>query len=107
MEHVHPIVLPSGRLTNGSDDLSVGEFESLRSLVYKLAWVGKETRPEASGTASILAQHLKAPTLNDVRMANKMVKLLRSTTAQTMTIWKHDVDSFLFCLSERQWQHRC
>ena len=26
-------------------------------LVYKISWVAKESRPEASGSASILAQH--------------------------------------------------
>eukprot|EP00959_Pyramimonas_sp_CCMP1952_P143379 3001656-Pyramimonas_sp.AAC.1 len=32
-----------------------GEVTAFRSLVYKLQWVGRETRAEAAGTASILA----------------------------------------------------
>ena len=33
-----------------------------------------ESRPEASGSASILAQHLKAPTVSDVLIANRVVR---------------------------------
>ena len=35
-----------------------------------------ESRPEASGSASTLAQHLKAPTVSDVLIANRVVKFL-------------------------------
>ena len=34
------------------------EFDALRSAIYKLSWVGKESRPEASGVASLLAGRL-------------------------------------------------
>ena len=66
------------------------EFNQLRSLVYKISWVAKESRPEASGSASILAQHLKAPTVSDVLIANRLVKFIRSSASQCLTIWRHD-----------------
>ena len=70
--------------------LSLDEFNQLRSLVYKISWVAKECRPEASGSASILAQHLKAPTVSDVLIANRVVKFLRSSASQCLTICRHD-----------------
>ena len=69
--------------------LTNGEFKDLRSLVYKLHWVAKETRPEASGTASVLAQRLHLAKVKDVLAANKMVKMLRSCAAQSITTWRH------------------
>ena len=62
----------------------------MNSLVCKISWVAKESRPEASGSASILAQHLKAPTVSDVLIANRVVKFLRSSASQCLTIWRHD-----------------
>ena len=50
----------------------------------------RKVDPEASGSASILAQHLKAPTVSDVLIANRVVKFLRSSASQCVTIWRHD-----------------
>ena len=50
----------------------------------------RKVDPEASGSASILAQHLKAPTVSDVLIANRVVKFLRSFASQCLTIWRHD-----------------
>ena len=66
------------------------EFNQLRSLVCKISWVAKESRPEASGSASILAHHLKAPTVSDVLIACRVVKFLRSSSLHCLTIWRHD-----------------
>ena len=74
--------------------LSLDEFNQLRSLVYKISWVAKESRPEASGSASILAQHLKALTVSDVLIANRVVKFLRSSASQCLTIRRHDPKNF-------------
>ena len=54
------------------------------------SWIAKGSRPEASGSASILAQHLKAPTVSDVLIANRVVKFLRSSASQCLPIWRHD-----------------
>eukprot|EP00959_Pyramimonas_sp_CCMP1952_P203057 4246632-Pyramimonas_sp.AAC.1 len=62
-----------GRLGLKKTPLTPAEFKSLRSLIYKLNWVGRETRPEAAGAASILASRLKNATTGDVTIANRMV----------------------------------
>ena len=59
LEKLHPVLLREKQQKDRK--LSLDEFNQLRSLVYKISWVAKESRPEASGSASILAQHLKAP----------------------------------------------
>eukprot|EP00959_Pyramimonas_sp_CCMP1952_P075092 1568928-Pyramimonas_sp.AAC.1 len=61
-----------GRLARKDSPLEHSEFKALRSLVYKFNWVGRETRPEAAGVASILASRLKAPTTGDVSLANRL-----------------------------------
>ena len=88
LEKLHPVLLREKQQKDRK--LSQDEFNQLRSLVYKISWVAKESRPEASGSASILAQHLKAPTVSDVFIANRVVKFLRSSASQCLTIWRHD-----------------
>ena len=88
LEKLHPVLLREKQQKDRK--LSLDEFNQLRSLVYKISWVAKESRPEASGSASIVAQHLKAPTVSDVLIANRVVKFLRSSASQCLTIWRHD-----------------
>ena len=88
LEKLHPVLLQEKQQKDRR--LSLDEFNQLRSLVYKISWVAKESHPEASGSASILAQHLKAPTVSDVLIANRVVKFLRSSASQCLTIWRHD-----------------
>ena len=88
VEKLHPVLLREKQQKDRR--LSLDEFNQLRSLVYKISWVAKESRLEASGSASILAQHLKAPTVSDVLIANRVVKFLRSSASQCLTIWRHD-----------------
>ena len=88
VEKLHPVLLCEKQQKDRK--VSLDEFNQLRSLVYKISWVAKESRPEASGSASILAQHLKAPTVSDVLIANRVVKFLRSSASQCLTIWRHD-----------------
>ena len=87
LEKLHPVSLREKQQKDRK--LSLDEFNQLHSLVYKISWVAKESRPEA-GSASILAQHLKASTVSDVFIANRMVKFLRSSASQCLTIWRHD-----------------
>ena len=77
LEKLHPILLQEKQQKDRR--LSLDEFNQLRF-----------TCPEASGSASILAQHLKAPTVSDVLIANRVVKFLRSSASQCLTIWRHD-----------------
>ena len=88
LEKLHPVLL-RGR-PQKDRGLTLDEFEQLRSLVDKISWIAKESRPMGSGTASILAQRLKALTVSDVLIANRVVKCLRSSAPQCLTLWRHD-----------------
>ena len=84
---MHPIRLPKGKASKKDSTLDTAEFNALRSLVYKANWVGRESRPEASGVASILASRLKDASIKDVSCINKLVKHLRSTASRAITLW--------------------
>ncbi|CAK0814596.1 unnamed protein product, partial [Prorocentrum cordatum] len=77
LEQLQKIPLARGRRGNHEDSLVGGEVAAFRSLVYKLQWVGRETRAEAAGTASILAAKVNGPSVKDLLDANKMVDHLR------------------------------
>eukprot|EP00974_Lingulodinium_polyedra_P004807 450774-Lingulodinium_polyedra.AAC.1 len=87
------VPLARGRLSQPDQELTHMEEAALRSLIYKIAWVGKEARPEAAGAASLLASRLKDAKIEDVAVANRMVKFLRSTASQSITLWRHDLDT--------------
>ena len=89
-EQIHPIVLAKGRRSQSQDSLTSEEFNALRSLIYKVNWVARETRPEAAGLASITASKLKDAKIADVLIVNKFVNFLRSTAARPLKIWKFD-----------------
>eukprot|EP00959_Pyramimonas_sp_CCMP1952_P044982 939722-Pyramimonas_sp.AAC.1 len=83
-------------MSRSDSPLEPDEFRALRSLVYKFNWVGRESRPEAAGRASILASRLKSATIYDVSCANKLVKHLRTTASRGLTIWSLDPDRMAF-----------
>jgi hypothetical protein len=94
LEQIHPVKLGKGLAP--TDALSSQEYKDFRSLIYKLSWVGKESRPEDAGAAALLAQALPRATRKDAMIANKMVKYLRSTASQCITIWAHHHKNFQF-----------
>ena len=96
LEQIHPIILPKGRRQHSSDNLSPSEFEAFRSLIYRINWVGKETRPEVSGTASLMASKLKQAKIKDILTVNKVVNYLRSTATRPLTIWSFDPHNMCF-----------
>ncbi|CAK0849547.1 unnamed protein product, partial [Prorocentrum cordatum] len=75
------------------------EKTEFRSLIYRLNWVGRETRAEACGTASILASRVENPSVGDALLANKMVDHLRQTAAIPITLWKFRPDDIIFVTS--------
>ena len=83
MEELKTVPLDRGRRSLKSNPLTPSEFTLLRSGVYRLNWVAKETRPEISGTASILASRLNEATIEDVLTHNKAVQLMRDTAVST------------------------
>lgn len=90
MEHVHPILIGRGRANAEKERLCADEFQQYRSLICKFNWVARESRPEASGTASLRVQTLQETTVADLKVANKMAKRLRSTASQSLSVWKLD-----------------
>jgi hypothetical protein len=65
IENMRPMQLAQSRKSDKSSPLSQTEFVEHRSLLYKLNWVAKESRPEAAGTVSILAARLHVATIGD------------------------------------------
>ena len=96
LEQVHPVPLPRGRKAQKDDALSTEEFNALRSLVYKVNWLGRETRPEAAGVASILASRLKHATVQDLLTLNKFVNHLRTTASRPLKLWPFDPQEMCF-----------
>ena len=58
LEQIRPIPFRRGRRSDKMAPLNDQEFTSYRSLIYQINWVGKESRPEVAGVASILASHV-------------------------------------------------
>ncbi|CAK9075801.1 unnamed protein product [Durusdinium trenchii] len=72
------------------------EFQALRSLVFKINWVGRESRPEAAGIASLMASRLPRATIGDVIIVNRFVNFLRSTAERPMKIWRFHPEEMCF-----------
>ena len=96
LENLFPIKLPKARRGQRKEKLLDDEFEAARSLLYKISWVAKETRPEASGMCSILASRLHEGTVEDIHTMNKMVSHLRNTASRPLILWKFDIENMAF-----------
>jgi len=96
IEQIHPVALQKGRCTQKNSQLTAEEFNALRSLTFKFNWLGRETRPEAAGLASIMASRLPNATIEDVGIANKFANYLRSTADRTLKLWKFDPHTMCF-----------
>ena len=96
LENLQPIYLGKGRKRAKDAPLLDHEFEQARSLLYKISWVAKETRPEASGLVSIIASRLAHGTIEDILLMNKMVTHLRSTAQRPLILWKMNPDTLSF-----------
>eukprot|EP00959_Pyramimonas_sp_CCMP1952_P147877 3094700-Pyramimonas_sp.AAC.1 len=88
LERLQKIRLARGRRGNREAPHVGGEVVAFRSLVYRLQWVGRETRAEAAGAASILATRVNGPSVKDLLDANKMVDHLRSTASLPIIVWR-------------------
>ncbi len=96
LEQVFPIDLPKSRRGQPDSELTKEEFEAFRSLVYKLNWVGRESRPEVAGTASIMASRLPQALIRDIATVNKVVNHLRCTANRPIIIWRFDPKKMVF-----------
>ena len=95
-EQVKPIPLAKGRRSTPDDLLSKEEFNLLRSLVFKINWLARESRPEASGLASLMAGRLPNAQVSDVQVVNKYVNFLRSTHDRPLKIWRFHPENVCF-----------
>ena len=96
IEQVHAVPLARGRRQQKESKLTKEEFAALRSLVFKLNWLGRESRPEASGIASIMASRLPHAVIEDVSTVNKFANYLRSTADREIKIWKFNPKEMVF-----------
>ena len=92
IEELRPMALSRGRRGEKRSALSPPEVAAYRSMVYQVAWVARESRPEAAGAASLLASGIPQPTVEDAVVGNKMVHHLRSTASQRIVLWPHRLD---------------
>ncbi|CAE6937198.1 unnamed protein product [Symbiodinium sp. CCMP2456] len=95
-EQIRPIALEKSRKQDKKATLNQLEFEALRSAIYKINWVAKESRPEMAGLASIMASRLKVATIDDVLTLNKCVNHLHNTSERSITLWKMDPRELCF-----------
>ena len=51
LEEVQAVPLPRHRRATKTSPLTPEEFKAFRSLIYKVNWLARESRPESSGTA--------------------------------------------------------
>ena len=95
-EQVTPIPLPKHRRAMKDAELTEEEFQAMRSAVYKINWIAKETRPEMSGLASIMASKLKKAVIDDVLIINKSINFLRATASRPLILWKMCLDDLAY-----------
>ena len=98
IENLRPMHLAKGRRSDKTSPLSETESKEHRSLLYKMNWVAKESRPEATSTVSILATRLHVATVGDAIIL-KAVTEARSGSKRTLTICKHDLFNMSFISS--------
>ena len=98
-ENIHPITIAKHRKGDKKQPLNEEEFQQLRSLIYRINWVARETRPEVAGTASIMASKLHQAVVQDLYTINEVVNFLRSTSTRPITLWKFQASemTFLMC----------
>ncbi|CAE7346579.1 RE1 [Symbiodinium natans] len=95
-EQIFPVPISKSRKGDKSVPLTMEEFKNFRSAIYKINWVAKETRPEVSGTASLMASKLTNATIDDVMVVNKTINYLRNTASRPLVIWKFHPSNMAF-----------
>ena len=95
-EQVTAIPLLKERRRDGSAKLNDTEFKQLRSLIYKINWLARESRPEAAGLASGMASRLLHATIANIGIVNKFVGYLQDTADRPLILWKFPPESMVF-----------
>ena len=87
MEDLHEIPLSRQRRSEKKEQVTMEEFTSLRSAIFRINWLGRETRPEVCGTASILASRLGQAKVEDITNLNAVIRYLKKTSDRTLKVW--------------------
>ena len=88
--------LAKGRAKDKEALLLPAEIKAYRSMCAQIQWVGRESRAEVAGSASLLNSALPSPTVADAQTGIKVCKFLRATAAQSITIWPLAVHTLNF-----------
>ena len=100
LENIRAVDLPKGRKGDKDVEATPGERQAFTTLVYQLSWVGKESRPEVSGVASLLSSYVHHPTIAHIMEANRAAQLLRTSAGQQLTIWSLDPFYHALCAGQ-------
>ena len=95
-EQVRPVLLEKHRKQDKRAALTKDEFQLLRSAIYKITWLAKESRPEMAGLASIMASRLTVATIEDILTVNKCINHLHNTADRPLILWKFDPKEMAF-----------
>ena len=95
LEKLQVLKLGRGQLSDKKAPLTGEEFEAYRSLLYKVNWLGHQTRPEVAGVVSLLSSRLQKASVYDLCCLNKAVSYLRSTACQGIILHKFDNKKFM------------
>eukprot|EP00971_Amphidinium_carterae_P289000 5738574-Amphidinium_carterae.1 len=95
-EKVQEIPMTKTRKAQKSELLSQSEFEELRSLVFKFAWLSRKSRPELSGTSSLMASRLRSATVQDLVDCNHLVAYLKATSKRALRLHAIPTDKMHF-----------
>ena len=95
LEKLQILKLGRGKLSDKQAPLAGDDFEAYRSLLYKVNWLGHQTRPEVAGVVSLLSSRLQKASVYDVCCLNKAVSYLRGTACQGIILHKFDNKKFM------------
>ena len=78
VQSLMPITISSERLREKEDFLTSEEKSQLRSVSGQLLWATSQTRPDCSYYSCVVSNYGKEPTVRNVVIANKAVKMIKS-----------------------------
>ncbi|CAK0887599.1 unnamed protein product, partial [Prorocentrum cordatum] len=93
LEQVRPMRLDQERVKCPEELLDAGELRDYRGLVAKILWAARQSRPDVSGSASMLSAECPQVKIASALMANKVARHLRCTASSCLTIWPLDLSA--------------
>ncbi|CAK0893332.1 unnamed protein product, partial [Prorocentrum cordatum] len=93
LEQVRPMRLDKERVKCPEELLDARELRDYRGLVAKILWAARQSRPDVSGSASMLSAECPQVKIASALMANKVARHLRCTASSCLTIWPLDLSA--------------